>query len=75
MAVSNLGVSGFAMFYIAWKFRAFAPRFHYIFVLTTCLVLVQVFDQPDEKETGGAYFPMAVNNLCAPLFYPDSKLY
>ena len=27
-------------------------------------VLTQVFDQPDEKESGGLYFPMAVNNLC-----------
>ncbi|RXW15422.1 hypothetical protein EST38_g10427 [Candolleomyces aberdarensis] len=51
MAVSKLEFSGFAMFYIAWKF-----------------LLVQVFDQPDEKETGGAYFPMAVNNLFVGLY-------
>lgn len=32
-------------------------------------VLTQVFDQPDESETGGLYFPMAIKNLCklAPL--------
>jgi hypothetical protein len=64
MTVANFGCSGFAMFYIAWKFRAFASRLHENFALTSCVVLVQVFDQPDEKETGGAYFPMAVNNLC-----------
>lgn len=23
-----------------------------------------MFDQPDELETGGLYFPMAVSNLC-----------
>jgi hypothetical protein len=31
-------------------------------------VLTQVFDQPDECETGGLYFPMAVENLCAICF-------
>lgn len=29
-------------------------------------VLTQVFDQPDESETGGLYFPMAITNLCKP---------
>jgi hypothetical protein len=27
-------------------------------------VFSQVFDQPDQSETGGLYFPMAVSNLC-----------
>ena len=32
-------------------------------------VLTQVFDQPDESETGGLYFPMAMSNLCTPGTY------
>lgn len=31
-------------------------------------LLVQVFDQPDEAETGGMYFPMAINNLYVGLY-------
>jgi calcium permeable stress-gated cation channel len=27
-------------------------------------VFAYVLDQPDHKETGGLYFPMAVSNLC-----------
>lgn len=27
-------------------------------------MFTQVFDQPDEMETGGLYFPMAIGNLC-----------
>ena len=26
---------------------------------------MQVFDQPDDRETGGMFFPMAISNLCA----------
>lgn len=36
-------------------------------------VFLQVFDQRDELETGGLYFPMAVSNLCAFLQLSGSR--
>ena len=30
--------------------------------------MIQVFDQRDEIETGGMYFPMAIGNLCVCCF-------
>ena len=53
------------MFYLAWKFRASFMSDPRQFHTNCCLqVLTQVFDQPDEMETGGMYFPMAIDNLC-----------
>jgi calcium permeable stress-gated cation channel len=37
------------------------------------VVLAYVFDQPDEMETGGMYFPLAINNLCEFLVISLSK--
>ncbi|TEB37492.1 DUF221-domain-containing protein [Coprinellus micaceus] len=39
-----------------------------MFFLAWKFLLVQVFDQPDEAETGGMYFPMAVGNLFVGLY-------
>ena len=54
------------MFFIAWKFRTCAsPQLLMAKTFnTSSLVFLQVFDQPDEVETGGMYFPMAMDNLC-----------
>ncbi|KAH9485237.1 hypothetical protein JR316_0002144 [Psilocybe cubensis] len=41
---------------------------YWMFYLAWKFLLTQVFDQPDEKETGGLYFPMAVNNLFVGLY-------
>lgn len=56
------------MFYLAWKFREFSPLGEPDTVVDahlSYLVFMQVFDQPDDRETGGMFFPMAINNLCA----------
>ncbi|KAF9467356.1 DUF221 family protein [Collybia nuda] len=39
-----------------------------MFYLAWKFLLTQVFDQPDELETGGLYFPMAVSNLFVGLY-------
>ncbi|KAF9567911.1 DUF221-domain-containing protein [Agrocybe pediades] len=39
-----------------------------MFYLAWKFLLTQVFDQPDEKESGGLYFPMAINNLFVGLY-------
>ncbi|KAF8160922.1 DUF221 family protein [Crassisporium funariophilum] len=39
-----------------------------MFYLAWKFLLTQVFDQTDEKETGGMYFPMAINNLFVGLY-------
>ncbi|KAH6914205.1 DUF221 family protein [Coprinopsis sp. MPI-PUGE-AT-0042] len=39
-----------------------------MFYLAWKFLLVQVFDQPEESETGGVYFPMAINNLFVGLY-------
>ena len=46
------------------------------FILNCYLpVLTQVFDQPDEMETGGMYFPMAIDNLCECCFIKNLSSY
>jgi len=39
-----------------------------MYYLAWKFLLLQVFDQPDEMETGGLYFPMAINNLFVGLY-------
>ncbi|KAF8070342.1 DUF221 family protein [Lyophyllum atratum] len=39
-----------------------------MFYLAWKFLLTQVFDQPDERETGGLYFPMAMSNLFVGLY-------
>ncbi|KAF9528530.1 DUF221 family protein [Crepidotus variabilis] len=39
-----------------------------MFYLTYKFLFTQVFDQPDEMETGGLYFPMAIGNLFVGLY-------
>lgn len=57
--------TGFASIYVAWKFCAFLVLVvwkHYL--MFEFSVIMQVFDQPDERETGGLYFPMTISGLC-----------
>ncbi|TFK74613.1 DUF221-domain-containing protein [Pluteus cervinus] len=39
-----------------------------MFYLAWKFLFTQVFDQPDEMETGGLYFPMAISNLFVGLY-------
>ncbi|KAL0573076.1 phosphate metabolism protein 7 [Marasmius crinis-equi] len=39
-----------------------------MFYIAYKLLFTQVFDQPDDRETGGMYFPMAINNLFIGLY-------
>ncbi|KAF5322492.1 hypothetical protein D9619_001365 [Psilocybe cf. subviscida] len=66
--INLLAFISFAFFYVAWKFREYFITEFYGITLNIPKVLTQVFDQPDEKETGGAYFPMAINNLFVGLY-------
>jgi len=53
------------MFFIAWKFRTSSDSTVLCGLNANYIsVFLQVFDQPDEVETGGMYFPMAMDNLC-----------
>jgi hypothetical protein len=55
------------MFYLAFKFRE-CLSFDVIAFAELWQVLTQVYDQPDEGETGGMYFPMSVSNLFVGLY-------
>lgn len=51
------------MFFLAFKFCMSLHNLCRLSLSYNRIVLTQVYDQPDESETGGLYFPMAVSNL------------
>ncbi|PPR03078.1 hypothetical protein CVT24_012391 [Panaeolus cyanescens] len=60
---------------IAFAYSVLSPLINLLALLCYSMFYIawkflfdQVFDQPDEKETGGMYFPMAINNLFTGLY-------
>ncbi|KAF8917993.1 hypothetical protein CPB85DRAFT_1284409 [Mucidula mucida] len=57
---------------IAFAYSILSPLINVMafcmFFLAFKFLCTQVFDQPDESETGGLYFPMAISNLFVGLY-------
>ncbi|KAJ7747247.1 DUF221 family protein [Mycena metata] len=66
--LSLLAVIGFAYSVLNPVINLFALLSYFMFYLAFKFLLTQVLDQPDEQETGGMYFPMAVGNLFVGLY-------
>ncbi|TFK44505.1 hypothetical protein BDQ12DRAFT_701964 [Crucibulum laeve] len=66
--LSLLATIGFAYSVLSPLINILALISYAMFYLAFKFLLTQVFDQPDEKETGGMYFPMAINNLFVGLY-------
>ncbi|KAJ6594223.1 DUF221 family protein [Mycena capillaripes] len=66
--LSLLATIGFAYSVINPVINLFAFLSYVMFYLAFKFLLTQVYDQPDESETGGMYFPMAVSNLFVGLY-------
>ncbi|KAJ7495963.1 DUF221 family protein [Mycena galericulata] len=66
--LSLLATIGFAYSVLNPVINLFAFLSYVMFFLAYKFLLTQVYDQPDESETGGLYFPMAVSNLFVGLY-------
>ncbi|KAJ7045820.1 DUF221 family protein [Mycena alexandri] len=66
--LSLLAVIGFAYSVLNPVINLFAFFSYFMFYLAYKFLLTQVLDQPDERETGGMYFPLAVSNLFVGLY-------
>ncbi|KAF7321922.1 hypothetical protein MKEN_00714500 [Mycena kentingensis (nom. inval.)] len=66
--LSLLATIGFVYSLLNPLINLFAFASYLMFYLAFKFLLTQVFDQPDEFETGGMYFPMAISNLYVGLY-------
>ncbi|KAL0946485.1 hypothetical protein HGRIS_012702 [Hohenbuehelia grisea] len=66
--LSLLATIGFAYSVLSPLINLLAFCTYVMFYITWKFLFTQVFDQPDECETGGMYFPMAVSNLFVGLY-------
>ncbi|RDB24859.1 Uncharacterized protein RSN1 [Hypsizygus marmoreus] len=66
--LSLLATIGFAYSILSPLINFLALISFTMFYIAWKFLLTQVFDQPDEAETGGLYFPMAVSNLFVGLY-------
>lgn len=66
--LSLLGTITFAYSVLSPLINLLACVSFAMFYIAWKFLLTQVFDQPEEAETGGMYFPMAVNNLFVGLY-------
>ncbi|KXN90147.1 hypothetical protein AN958_04637 [Leucoagaricus sp. SymC.cos] len=66
--LSLLATIGFAYSVLSPLINLLALISYVMFYLAWKFLLSQVFDQRDEMETGGLYFPMAINNLFVGLY-------
>ncbi|KAF9261249.1 DUF221 family protein [Marasmius fiardii PR-910] len=66
--LSLLAVIGLAYSVLNPLINALAFVSYGMFYIAYKLLFTQVFDQPDDRETGGLYFPMAISNLFVGLY-------
>ncbi|KAJ7072039.1 DUF221 family protein [Mycena amicta] len=66
--MSLLATIGFVYSLLNPMINLFALLSYFMFYLAFKFLLTQVYDQPDDLETGGMYFPMAVSNLFVGLY-------
>ncbi|KAJ7217741.1 DUF221 family protein [Mycena pura] len=66
--LSLLATIGFAYSVLNPIINLFALLSYVMFYLAFKFLLTQVYDQPEEFETGGMYFPMAISNLFVGLY-------
>ncbi|KAF7315698.1 hypothetical protein MIND_00085400 [Mycena indigotica] len=72
--LSLLATIGFVYSLLNPLINLFALLSYFMFYLAFKFLLTQVYDQPDESETGGMYFPMAVSNLFVGLYIEQISL-
>ncbi|KAF9495804.1 DUF221-domain-containing protein [Pleurotus eryngii] len=72
--LSLLATIGFAYSIIAPLISLLALVSFIMFFIAWKFLFTQVFDQPDESETGGMYFPMAMSNLFIGLYIKQITL-
>ncbi|KAF5351925.1 hypothetical protein D9756_007456 [Leucocoprinus leucothites] len=66
--LSLLATIGFAYSVLSPLINLLALLCYAMFYIAWKFLFVQVFDQADEMETGGLYFPMAIGNLFVGLY-------
>ncbi|CAK5265567.1 unnamed protein product [Mycena citricolor] len=66
--ISLLATIGFSYSMLNPMINLFALLSFVMFFIAYKFLLTQVFDQPDESETGGMYFPMCMSNLFVGLY-------
>lgn len=72
--LSLLAVIGFAYSVISPLINILAMLTYATYYVAWRFLLTQVFDQPDEVETAGLYFPMAMSNLFVGLYVEQVSL-
>ncbi|KAF7782412.1 hypothetical protein Agabi119p4_1788 [Agaricus bisporus var. burnettii] len=72
--LSLLATIGFAYSVLSPLINLLAFITYLTYYLAWKFLLSQVIDQPDELETGGLYFPMAINNLFVGLYIEQVSL-
>ncbi|KJA27716.1 hypothetical protein HYPSUDRAFT_62761 [Hypholoma sublateritium FD-334 SS-4] len=66
--ISLLATIAFAYSVLSPLINLLALISYMMFYLAWKFLFMQVFDQPDDQETGGMFFPMAINNLFVGLY-------
>ncbi|KIY74044.1 DUF221-domain-containing protein [Cylindrobasidium torrendii FP15055 ss-10] len=66
---------------IAFAYSILSPMINLMALVTFCMhylafkfLCTQVYDQPEQSETGGMYFPMAISNLFVGLYIEQVSL-
>ncbi|KAJ3569623.1 hypothetical protein NP233_g4933 [Leucocoprinus birnbaumii] len=72
--LSLLATIGFAYSALSPLINLLALLCYVMFYIAWKFLFVQVFDQADEHETGGLYFPMAIDNLFVGLYIEQISL-
>ena len=62
--LSLIATIGFAYSILSPLINAVAFVSFTLFFIAYKFLFMQVYDQPEEAESGGMYFPMAISNLC-----------
>ena len=62
--LSLIATIGFAYSILSPLINAVAFVSFTLFFVAYKFLFMQVYDQPEEAESGGMYFPMAISNLC-----------
>ncbi|KAJ7268676.1 late exocytosis, associated with Golgi transport-domain-containing protein [Mycena haematopus] len=72
--LSLLATIGFAYSVLNPVINIFALLSYIMFYLAFKFLLTQVYDQPDESETGGMYFPISISNLFVGLYIAQASV-
>ena len=71
--LSLIATIGFAYSILSPLINAVAFVSFTLFFIAYKFLFMQVYDQPEEAESGGMYFPMAISNLCMCFFLVSAR--